>query len=202
MRSKPGRSGRVCDQGTGGRRLCPHAKAPGADLRGRGRLRGPVRAQRTGSARPRRSLLARRRHPRYPHAADGRAGLPRPHHGRASLPRGHGVIAHGGRRRCDLRGPATGRGRLRRQARGRHLASHRRAAGRAGRQGARRGRRPHQVERPAEGSRAAPDRGGRRGGSDGLAARGPRRMRRPVPPAKAWCWWERRPAGRRRWKPC
>ena len=142
-------------------------KLLGQDLRDRGRLRGPVRAQRAGGAGPARRLRARRRHPRHPHAADGRAGLPRPHHGRASLPGGDGVVADRGRRRRDPGGPAAGRGRLRRQAGGRDLASHRRAAGRAGRQGARRGRRQDQVERAAEGARPPPHRRRRRGAPTG-----------------------------------
>ena len=129
-----------------------------------------------------RDLPARRRHPRHPHAADGRPGLPRPHHGRASLSGRHGVVAHGGRRRRDASrrcawarstsSPSpTGAISLHIDELRAELVAKVRAA--AARQ--------DQVERPAEGARAAPHRRRRARRSGEPAARGPRRPRRPAP---------------------
>ena len=70
-----------------------------------------------------RQLQARRRHARHPHAADGRAGLPGPHHGRAALSGGDGVVADRDGRGSDAGSAAAGRGGFHRQARRRGLAA-------------------------------------------------------------------------------
>ena len=89
-------------------------------------LRGRVRARRARSAAAARGVSTRRHHARHPDAADGRPRMPRPHHGREAVPGGHGVVADGGRRRGDARGPASRGRRLRAEARRGGLAAHRR----------------------------------------------------------------------------
>ena len=192
------------DQGPGRRQFGPDAKAAGPDLRDRGRLRGPVRPQRARSARARSNAFA-------PDVVTLDIHMPQMD-GLACLDRimvehpcpvvmVSSLTAEGAD--ATLRGAAAGRGRLRRQARRRDLAAHRRADGPSWS--------PRCAPRPPPGSRSSArlkDRVRHRIGArrHGDPASPPRAVRAecagPRLPAKAWCWSAPRPADRRRWRRC
>ena len=180
-------------------------KLLGQDLRDRSRTsRSSSRATGWRRSAAARRLQARRRHARHPYAADGRAGLPRPHHGRAALSGGDGLVADGrGRRGDPARRCAWAPSTSSPSPRARSRCTSTSCAPSWSPKVRAAARRQDQVERAAEGARPPPHRRRRHGRFVAPAATAaPRRMRRPRGAAKGWCWSEPRPAGRRRWRRC